>query len=222
MNKLEKILELKSKIEVCTDCKLCKTRNKVVFGEGNPDSPLLIIGEGPGANEDNTGRPFVGRAGKLLDECLEECHLNRNRVFIANVIKCRACIISGKINKNRPPEKEEIEACNKWLREQIELINPKVILTLGAPSTKFILGREDIKMTKDRGKFYNTKYCDYVIPALHPSYILRNMYIDNDGGRSFLISDIQQAILKVRELNSTIKSGEMVTAEKEPTLLDLL
>ena len=183
--------EIKEEVSSCRKCRLCETRQNTVFGEGNPDSRFLIIGEGPGATEDLTGSPFVGRAGKLLTDCLEICGISRNHVFIANILKCRACIIDGKINKNRPPARDEIESCTPWLKRQIEIINPLVILTLGAPASSSMLGYK-IAMTKERGKLFETAFGP-VIPALHPSYILRNMYRDGDGGKSLLISDIELA-----------------------------
>jgi uracil-DNA glycosylase len=117
----------------CTACPLHQTRTTVVFGAGNADADLMFIGEGPGANEDKQGLPFVGRAGKLLDTLLEEIGLERGSVFIANVVKCRP-------PGNRDPHPEEIEACDPFLRAQVELIEPKVICTLGNFSTKLLRG----------------------------------------------------------------------------------
>ncbi|MFQ3549457.1 MAG: uracil-DNA glycosylase [Armatimonadota bacterium] len=188
----EKLEELKKDCINCTKCKLSQTRTNVVFGEGNPESPLMIIGEGPGATEDATGRPFVGRAGKLLDDALAACKMNRNHVFICNTVKCRACIIENGKAKNRPPETSEIETCSPWLLKQIEIIKPLVILSLGAPSAKFVI-KKDFKMTKERGIVYPTKYAKYAIAALHPAYILRQAGQSFEEGRNLLISDIETA-----------------------------
>ncbi len=193
---VKKIDELRSECVDCSKCGLKDTRNNVVFGEGNPESPLMIIGEGPGANEDLTGRPFVGRAGKLLDECLAECKMNRNHVFICNIVKCRACIEENGRLRNRPPAPQEIAACTPWLEKQIEIIKPEVILSLGAPSAKFVI-KKDFKMTQERGEFYPTKYAKYAIAALHPAYILRQAGGGTDGGRSLLVADIEAARRKV-------------------------
>lgn len=144
---LQQIEDLRNEAINCQKCDLAKTRTNVVFGEGNPETPLVIIGEGPGANEDATGRPFVGRAGQLLDEALRECGITRKHVFICNVVKCRACIIEAGSIKNRPPRVEEVEACFPWLLKQLEIIKPLVILSLGAPSANVII-HKDFKTSK--------------------------------------------------------------------------
>lgn len=196
---IEQVENLRAECLQCTRCGLSETRKNVVFGEGNPESPLMIIGEGPGQNEDATGRPFVGRAGALLDEALAACRIGRQHVFICNVIKCRACIFENGRTRNRPPATDEIETCTPWLERQIEIIRPSVILCLGAPSAKFII-KKDFKMTKERGTFYPTKYAKCAIAALHPAYILRQAGTTYDGGKSLLIADIEAARKKVVEL----------------------
>lgn len=190
--------ELRTQCVECTNCGLADTRRNVVFGEGNPNTPLMIIGEGPGQNEDATGRPFVGRAGALLDEALAACRIGRQHVFICNVLKCRACITENGRTRNRPPAPTEIDACTPWLERQIEVIKPLVILCLGAPSAKFVI-KKDFKMTQERGIFYPTRYARYAIAALHPAYILRQMGETYDGGKSLLIADIDAARKKVIE-----------------------
>lgn len=194
----EQIEELRAECDNCTKCPLNETRRNVVFGEGNPESPLMIIGEGPGMNEDATGRPFVGRAGALLDEALAACKIGRHHVFICNVLKCRACITENGRTRNRPPAPGEIETCTNWLDRQIQIIKPQVILSLGAPSAKFVI-KKDFKMTKERGIFYPSKYARYAIAALHPAYILRQAGQTYDGGKSLLIADIEAARKKVIE-----------------------
>jgi uracil-DNA glycosylase len=129
----EQLKEVYGRALGCTACALHQTRTTVVFGAGNADADLMFIGEGPGANEDKQGIPFVGRAGKLLDTLLEEIGLERSSVFIANVVKCRP-------PGNRDPHPEEIESCDPFLRAQVELIEPKVICTLGNFSTKLLRG----------------------------------------------------------------------------------
>lgn len=187
-----RIEELRQRCLQCSNCELAGTRKNVVFGEGNPESPLMIIGEGPGANEDATGRPFVGRAGALLDEALAACRMNRKHVWICNVLKCRACIMENGRTRNRPPSTEEIASCTPWLEMQIEIIRPSVILCLGAPSSKFVI-KKDFKMTQERGKIFPTKYAHYAVAALHPAYILRQAGETYDGGKSLLIADIDLA-----------------------------
>ncbi len=192
------IEELRQTASVCERCELCRTRTNVVFGEGNPDSPLVIVGEGPGANEDATGRPFVGRAGALLDQVMQECGITRKHVFICNVIKCRACIIENGRSRNRPPMPAEIESCTPWLERQLEIMRPVVILSLGAPSAKFII-HKDFRMTQERGKFFDSKYAPYAIAALHPAYILRQAGEVFAQYRAFLAQDIMAARKKVIE-----------------------
>jgi len=204
-NILEQVAQLREQCLQCTRCELADTRRNVVFGEGNPESPLMIIGEGPGANEDATGRPFVGRAGALLDEALAACKISRKHVFICNVIKCRACIMENGRTRNRPPATEEIAACTPWLEKQIAIMQPLVILCLGAPSAKFII-KKDFKMTQERGIVYPTRYARHAVAALHPAYILRQAGETYDGGKSLLIADIETA------------RRQVIEAKKEPNM----
>lgn len=204
-NIIEQIDELRSRCIECTRCELADTRKNVVFGEGNPQSPLMIIGEGPGANEDATGRPFVGRAGALLDEALTACKMTRKHVWICNVLKCRACIMENGRTRNRPPATEEISACAPWLEQQIAIMQPLVILCLGAPAAKFVI-KKDFRMTQERGIVYPTKYARCAIAALHPAYILRQAGETYDGGKSLLIADIDLA------------RRQVIEAKKEPKL----
>jgi len=197
--------ELRQRAALCEKCELSETRRNVVFGEGNPDTPLLIIGEGPGEHEDATGRPFVGRAGALLDQCLKENGLSRKHVYITNVIKCRACITEAGRTRNRVPRQMEIAACLPWLEQQIALIEPLVILCLGAVAANAII-RKDFKMTQERGQFFDNKYARYAGAALHPAYILRQDGESFEQSRTSLVADIAAARLKVIE------------AKKEPKL----
>lgn len=186
------IEELSADAQSCKLCSLAATRTNVVFGEGNPKSPLVLVGEGPGAEEDKTGRPFVGRAGQLLDKALEEAGLDRTQVYICNTVKCRACVINGNRVSNRPPEPSEILACRRWLIPQLEAIGPQVILCIGAPSAKNLI-KPDFKITKERGKYFPTELAKVAIAALHPAYILRNQGRESDGGFSLLVADIKRA-----------------------------
>ena len=206
MTNAEKMEALRGEIECCRDCGLCETRTNIVLGEGNPESPLMIVGEGPGATEDATGRPFVGRAGKLLDEALGELRMSRKHVFICNILKCRACVIDGRSVRNRPPLPTEVKACTKWLERQIEIVNPKVILSLGAPSARFIMER-DFRMTKERGLFFPTKFAPAAIAGLHPAYILRKHGQEFEEAKGSLVHDIDSARKKVIELRKA--GGEL-------------
>ncbi len=153
-------------VNKCVKCKLSETRKNIVFGEGNPSSKLMFIGEAPGAEEDNTGRPFVGRAGQLLTKIIESINLKRDDVYIANIIKCRP-------PQNRNPYEEEIKQCSPFLKEQIKIIRPKIICTLGKFSTEFIIGTDKETISIVRGKEFNYDGIT-VIPTYHPSYLLRN------------------------------------------------
>lgn len=198
--------ELKSKVMNCQTCELCKTRTNVVFGEGNPVTPLVIVGEGPGANEDATGRPFVGRAGQLLDQALQENGITRKHIYICNVVKCRASLIENGSIKNRPPRIEEVQACLPWLQQQLEIIKPLVVLSLGAPSANVII-HKDFRMTKERGRWFSTPYAKLAIAALHPAYILRQGSGPGyEQAKASLISDIDAARKKVIELKKEMKN----------------
>jgi DNA polymerase len=149
----------------CTRCALAATRTQVVFGVGDPGADLLFVGEGPGAEEDRLGEPFVGRSGKLLDQLVwEEMGLTRQQFYIANVVKCRP-------PDNRDPKPEEIEACNPWLEQQLELIAPKVVITLGNFAMRTLLQTKE-GITKVRGTAYPFRG-GLLIPTFHPAAILR-------------------------------------------------
>jgi uracil-DNA glycosylase len=157
--------ELAVEASTCTRCPLADGRTQVVFGMGDPDADLLFVGEGPGAEEDRQGLPFVGRSGQLLDRLLlQELGMTRDRVYIANVVKCRP-------PNNRDPLPAEIEACRPYLERQIELIRPKVVVTLGKFAGQLLLD-STVGITKLRGQQY--PFGDAVlIPTLHPAYALR-------------------------------------------------
>jgi DNA polymerase len=157
-------------VSVCRHCRLCQTRSMTVFGEGDVDAPVMFIGEGPGANEDRTGRPFVGRAGQLLDKMIAGMGFTRQQMYIANIIKCRACIV-GPPAQDRAPDPEEVEACAGYLERQVDIIRPKVIVTLGLPAAKFVL-QSNSTMGRLRGIWGQWRGIN-VMPTFHPAYILR-------------------------------------------------
>jgi uracil-DNA glycosylase len=148
----------------CTKCRLAGGRTQVVYGTGNPDADLMFIGEGPGYYEDKQGEPFVGAAGQLLNRMLEEIGVRRSDVYIANVIKCRP-------PGNRDPLPEEVDACTPWLREQIALIEPRVIVTLGNFATRFMLDKP-VSISRVRGQRFPQEGRT-IIPTFHPAAILR-------------------------------------------------
>lgn len=196
---VERIEALKTEASTCRLCGLCENRQNVVFGEGNPETPLVIVGEGPCANEDATGRPFVGRAGQLLDAALLENGITRKHVYICNTVKCRPTSIENGSVRNRPPSPDEMATCLPWLTKQLEIIKPRVILCLGAPSANTII-HTDFRITKERGQFFDTPYAEKAIAAFHPSYVLRLESQTDKSARASLVADINAARLKVIEL----------------------
>lgn len=162
---------LERRLASCTCCELHKTRTNVVFGEGNPGSELIFIGEGPGRDEDLSGRPFVGRAGALLTRIIVAMGLRREDVYIANIVKCRP-------PGNRNPEPDEVMECLSFLEEQVDLIGPRVICSLGNVATQTLTGVRD-GITRMRGRSYEFRGI-LVIPTFHPAACLRNPGIKKD------------------------------------------
>lgn len=156
---------IREDIGECTRCKLSEHRTNIVFGEGNPHARLVFIGEGPGADEDASGRPFVGRAGQLLDKIIVAIGLRREDVYIANVVKCRP-------PGNRTPEKDETATCEPFLFRQLRFINPSVIVTLGLPALQSLLKIRD-SITRARGQWREWNGVR-VMPTFHPAYLLRD------------------------------------------------
>ena len=180
---VETLGALASMAHDCTACSLAEGRTNVVFGTGSPDADVLIVGEGPGQQEDEQGLPFVGRSGQLLDKLLGEIDLRREDVYIANVVKCRPA-------RNRDPRPDEIDACKGYLKRQIELIDPKVVITLGNFSTKLLL-RTTTGITQMRGTAYEW-WGRLLVPTFHPAAALR--------GGSRVTSDIRADFAIVRNI----------------------
>ena len=158
-------IELRDTALVCTACRLAETRTNVVFGVGDPEARLMLVGEAPGKHEDLQGEPFVGAAGQLLDELLVEIGIERQDVYIANVLKCRP-------PGNRDPRDDEIDACKGYLREQIRLIHPDVVVTLGNFATKLLVPT-DMGITRMRGRTVDWWLGATLIPTFHPAAALR-------------------------------------------------
>jgi DNA polymerase len=163
---IQVLQELETRALVCTQCGLAETRTQVVFGVGDTEARLMFVGEAPGKNEDLQGEPFVGAAGKLLDSLLEEIDLRRSEVYIANVLKCRP-------PGNRDPRPDEIDACKGYLREQIRLVAPEVVMTLGNFATKLLLNTE-VGITRLRGQAYPWWLDAVLVPTFHPAAALRS------------------------------------------------
>jgi DNA polymerase len=183
------IRELHEKIMACTLCHLCRTRSKAVPGEGPANASVMFIGEGPGRQEDLEGRPFVGRAGKFLDECLQSIGLKRESVFITNIVKCRPSEKSGSWVRDRKPTKEEIEACSPYLDRQLELVKPEIVCTLGDTASSQIFKRynmEEDTIGHIHGRLYLAGAMK-LIPLYHPAAAL----YDNNL-RQIVIIDFQR------------------------------
>ena len=176
--------ELEEEAKQCKKCKLCQNRNNVVFGTGNKQADLMFIGEGPGADEDLQGIPFVGKAGKLMNMAFEAIGLNRDEVYIANIVKCRP-------PSNRNPQDDEAMACLNYLRNQVILVKPKIIILLGSVALKNILGKE-YGITASRGKWVEKKGILYM-PTWHPAALLRD-----ETKKIDFIKDLQQVMGKYK------------------------
>ncbi|RUM43784.1 MAG: uracil-DNA glycosylase [Hydrogenimonas sp.] len=178
--------DLKALEQIVSQCQLCglsKTRTKTVFGEGNPYTDIMFVGEGPGAQEDATGRPFVGRAGELLTKMIENVlEVPRESVYIANIVKCRP-------PKNRVPTPEEAYTCIPYLKKQIELVQPHIIVALGATAYHYLTG-DKTGITKVRGELIDMGSYQ-LIPTYHPSYLLRNPSAKKE---------VYQDLLKIKRL----------------------
>ncbi len=162
------LIDIRQDMGDCQRCALHSGRKNIVFGEGNPSATIMFIGEAPGRNEDESGRPFCGRSGDLLNEGLDRAGLTRNDVYIANIVKCRP-------PSNRDPSPMEKEICTQFLHRQLEVIQPKVIVTLGRVAASYILGR-DVQITKERGvaNIFSMMPTVPVVMIYHPAFILRN------------------------------------------------
>lgn len=193
------LAEIREEVSTCKACSLCEGRTNVVFGEGNPHARVMIIGEAPGKNEDLQGKPFVGAAGKFLDELLEVAGLKRENVFIANVLKCRP-------PSNRNPKPEEIEACATFLRQQTQTISPDVIVTLGNFATQFIL-RTGVGITHLRGTVQRAGRF-LVLPVFHPAAAIYDR-----SKRDVLLSDFERVGSLVRDRMAT-KQEELFDSEE--------
>jgi DNA polymerase len=178
--------------QACQRCSLAAGRTHVVVSRGNPQAPLLIIGEGPGQQEDEQGKPFVGKSGQLLDRILASVELDPARdVYICNIVKCRP-------PGNRVPTPTEVAACKGYLLEQIRLVNPQIILLTGATAVKGILGLKE-GITKIRGQWFawENRLC---MPIFHPAYLLRNQSREKGGPKWLMWQDIQAVKTKLQEL----------------------
>ena len=182
----ENMEDLKEAINNCNKCKLCKNRKNIVFGVGNENAKIMFIGEGPGADEDLKGIPFVGKAGKLMDKAFLALGIKKEDVYIANIVKCRP-------PNNRDPEPDEVVECINYLRNQVIIIKPKIIVLLGRVALNNVLGQE-YKITASRGKWIEKKGILYM-PTWHPAALLRD-----ENKKIDFIKDLKQVIKRYNEI----------------------
>ena len=178
----------------CQKCGLCKGRNSVVVGDGFRKADIMFIGEGPGAEEDFQGLPFVGAAGQLLEKMMASINLNRSNVYIANIVKCRP-------PGNRNPEPDEAASCMPYLRAQVKLVQPKIIVLLGATAARYTLS-PDVRITRDRGIWHERKGY-HMIATYHPSFLLRD-----PAQKKFAWADFKAVRDKIKELGINLEPGD--------------
>ncbi len=177
--------ELKKELENCTKCPLHAGRNKLVFSDGSINAKIMLIGEAPGADEDKSGLPFVGRAGKFLNELLEKAGIDRKKdLYIANTVKCRP-------PENRKPLPNEKIACEGNLFKQIEVVKPKVIILCGSTAVETFIKDKKLTITKIRGQVFEYKNGIKLVPIFHPSYLLRKHSIEPDAPRMLTLKDLE-------------------------------
>ena len=184
---MNELISLQEEVLQCTKCQLAKSRNKLVFGEGNENAGIFIIGEAPGYDEDRQGRPFVGKSGQLLDRIFAACGFKRQEhIYIGNILKCRP-------PGNRNPTPDEAASCMPYLLKQIELVDPKIIILLGASALKYMIG-PDMRITKIRGQWIEHDGRLFM-PVYHPSALLRNPALKKETWEDF-----KNVVRKYREL----------------------
>lgn len=186
----------------CRKCQIGCDRRNNVYGEGDPCASLMIIGEGPGETEDLLGRPFVGRAGELLDKMLAAIDLAREDVYICNTVKCRPTLHEGNKLRNRPPTPAEMENCRPYLDEQIDIISPQVILAVGAPAAKSFLGK-NFSIMNGRGSWYEGPNGIPLMATFHPAYVLRQGGMALTETKRLVWSDLKKVRAKLDALRQT-------------------
>jgi DNA polymerase len=201
MNKIETMEQIEKNVKNCQKCRLYKAANHPVPGEGDINAEIIFIGEAPGANEDATGRPFVGRAGKLLERLLAKIGYKRDQVWIGNIIKHRP-------PSNRDPMPDEIRSCVPYLNLQLKTLDPILIVTLGRFAMNFFY--PEGKISRDRGRLIKTKEY-YVYPVYHPAAGLRS---------SKLLNDLKEDFLKIPQVLQEIKNGQAMNSQEEDTSPD--
>ena len=194
--------EVREAARTCTDCPLFEIGTQTVFGVGPVNARLMFIGEAPGAQEDKAGRPFVGPAGKLFDEALQQAGIDRDEVYVTNTVKHRPWIAgpTGR-QKNRAPKQSEINACRQWHVREVALIRPELVVCLGAKAATEILGR-DFKLTQQRGQWHSTPDIPHVLATLHPAYVLIQPPETIEALRATLFADVAEVARRYAALRA--------------------
>jgi uracil-DNA glycosylase family 4 len=206
---------LHAEADACRLCEIGSTRTKVVCGVGDPYARLVVVGEGPGENEDREGAPFVGRAGELLTKMLAAIDLRREDVFITNTIKCRATLFEDGRLKNRAPMQEELANCRPFLERELSIVGPSVILALGAPAAKTFLGPA-FSITRQRGIWYSGPRGIDLMATFHPAYLLRLTGGEINAVKKLVYSDLLAVRAKLDAFTATANAIEPDNSEPAP------
>jgi len=185
-----KLDELRETAAGCTRCDLYKTGTQVVFGEGPRDAAAVFVGEQPGDQEDKQGHPFVGPAGKVLDDALEAARIDREQVYLTNVVKHFKWTARGKRRIHQKPNWNEVAACKPWLDGELELVRPRVLVCLGAVAAQALLGKQ-FRVTRERGRLLESDLAEYVLATVHPSSILRGEPSDRERAFEAFVDDLR-------------------------------
>jgi|DewCreStandDraft_5_1066085.scaffolds.fasta_scaffold00847_15 DNA polymerase len=185
----------------CVRCRLAEGRTQVVTGEGNPHALLMIVGEGPGEEEDALGRPFVGRAGRLLDRLLAEVGIDRAEVWVTNIVRCRPKELVGGVVKNRPPRADEIRACSIWMNAELSFVRPRLILCLGATAAQTLYDKK-FRLMEQHGQWFPGPHGTELMATLHPAWLLRQEGPAYEQARAMVLADLRRLAERYRRLRA--------------------
>jgi uracil-DNA glycosylase len=188
----DRIDELRNEAAGCTRCELYRRATQIVFGEGPADADLVLVGEQPGDKEDLAGEPFVGPAGRILDQALERAGIDRSRAYVTNAVKHFKWEPRGKVRLHKKPSASEQAACRPWLEAELDALQPSVVVCLGAVAASALLGR-DFRVTRDRGRFVEATFAPHVLATVHPSSILRGPTEERDANLELMVADLTVA-----------------------------
>jgi uracil-DNA glycosylase family protein len=189
--------ELREQAQGCRACDLWQTATQTVFGEGSPDAEVMMVGEQPGDREDIEGRPFVGPAGRVLDTALERAGIERDEVYLTNVVKHFKWRPRGKRRIHQKPNVEEISACRPWLDGELAAVQPRVLVCLGATAAQALLGRQ-FRVSRQRGEWVDSRLAYRVTATVHPSSVLRTDKEEREAAMEALVEDLEKVALQLR------------------------